>query len=228
VLYHVLYVPFSMTIFTLTTAAVILPPILVPLSVLYNFGWWVSILASGLYGPLSFLILLAYLAVMKRAVMPHMAGEYPIFKSFKAAKWQMLALNAHIYEDFAPIMGSVFYNMYLRAMGTKVGRGVACMGAVAAEYEQVSIGAGSAINEGSFLLTHTVENRRAKIRPVSIGQNVTVGALCAVLPEAVMADGAVLADMSLVMKGETVPKNGTWAGVPACAAAKGSLYPCMN
>lgn len=107
VLYHVLYVPFSMTIFTLTTAAVILPPILVPLSVLYNFGWWASILASGLYGPLSFLILLAYLAVMKRLVMPHMAGEYPIFKSFKAAKWQMLALNAHIYEDFAPIMGSV-------------------------------------------------------------------------------------------------------------------------
>lgn len=96
-----------------------------------------------------------------------------------------------------------FYNMYLRAMGTKVGRGVAFMGAVAAEYEQVSIGAGSVVNEGSFLLTHTVENRRAKIRPVSIGQNVTVGALCAVLPEAVMADGAVLADMSLVSEDNT-------------------------
>lgn len=228
VLYHILYIPFAMSVFTMTTAAVMLPPILVSLSMLYNFGWWPSILASGLYGPLSFLILLAYLAVMKRIVMPYMAGEYPIFSSFKAAKWQMLALNAHIFEDFAPIMGTVFYNMYLRAMGSKVGKGVSCMGAVAAEYEQVTIGAGSVVNEGSFLLTHTVENRRAKIRPVSIGAGVTVGALCAVLPDATMADGAALADMSLVMKGETVPKNGTWAGVPACAAPKGSLFPLME
>jgi hypothetical protein len=45
------------------------------ISMLYNFGWWPSILASGLYGPLAFLILLAYLAVMKRCVMPHMAGQ---------------------------------------------------------------------------------------------------------------------------------------------------------
>lgn len=91
-----------------------------------------------------------------------------------------------------------FYNMYLRAMGSRVGRGVACMGAVAAEYEQVSIGSGSVVNEGSFLLTHTVENRCAKIRPISIGKRVTVGALCAVLPDASMDDGAALADMSLV------------------------------
>jgi len=94
-----------------------------------------------------------------------------------------------------------FYNMYLRVMGSKVGEGVSCMGAVAAEYEQVKIGAGSVINDGSFLLTHTVENRKAKIRPVTIGQHVTIGALCAVLPDATMGDGATLADMSLVSGG---------------------------
>jgi len=106
-IYHLLYVPFAMTIFTLTTAMTTLPIILMSASMAFNFGWWPAILASGLYGPLSFLILLAYLAVMKRLVMPHMAGEYPIFKSSKAAKWQMLALNAHIYDDFSPIMGTV-------------------------------------------------------------------------------------------------------------------------
>jgi hypothetical protein len=51
--------------------------------------------------------LIAYLAVMKRIIMPHMAGEYPIFKSIKAAKWQMLALNAHIYGDFNAAKGSL-------------------------------------------------------------------------------------------------------------------------
>lgn len=83
-------------------------------------------------------------------------------------------------------------------MGSKVGRGVCCQGAVAAEYEQVTIGAGSVVNSGSFLLTHTVENRKAKIRPVILGERVTVGALSAVLPDATMADGSSLADMSLV------------------------------
>jgi hypothetical protein len=56
------------------------------------------------------------------------------------------------------------------------------------------------INEGSFLLTHTVENRCAKIRPISIGKRVTVGCLCAVLPDASMSDGSSLADMSLVSR----------------------------
>jgi hypothetical protein len=106
-LYHVMYIPFCFTIFTLTTAFQMLPGPMLGISMLYNFGWWPSILASGLYGPLAFLILLAYLAVMKRCVMPHMAGQYPIFKSFKAAKWQMLALNAHIYGDFATVTGMV-------------------------------------------------------------------------------------------------------------------------
>jgi acetyltransferase-like isoleucine patch superfamily enzyme len=91
-----------------------------------------------------------------------------------------------------------WYNLYLRAMGTQVGPGVACMGGVVAEYEQVDIGEGAVINEGSFLLTHTVENRCAKIRPISIGKRVTVGCLCAVLPDASMSDGSSLGDMSLV------------------------------
>lgn len=83
-------------------------------------------------------------------------------------------------------------------MGTKVGRGVCMIGAVAAEYEQVQIGEGTVINSGSFLLTHTVESRCAKIRPVNIGKRVTIGALCAVLPDASMGDGSYLADVSLV------------------------------
>jgi hypothetical protein len=91
--------------------------------------------------------------------------------------------------------------MYLRAMGTKVGAGVACMGGVVAEYEQVVIGEGTVVNEGTFILTHTVENRCAKIRPISIGKRVTVGGLCAVLPDAAVEDGSSLADMSLVSEG---------------------------
>jgi acetyltransferase-like isoleucine patch superfamily enzyme len=93
------------------------------------------------------------------------------------------------------------YNWYLRAMGTKIGKEVFCLGGVVAEYDQVSIGDGTVIGDGAFLLTHTVEARHVKVRPITIGKNVTIGALSAVLPDACMEDHATLHEMSLVSKG---------------------------
>lgn len=83
------------------------PHLQLSLTVLYNLGWAPSILLSIFYGPFAFFALIGYLAAMKRIVMPHMAGEYPIFRSVKCAKWQMLALNAHIYQDFNAAKGSL-------------------------------------------------------------------------------------------------------------------------
>jgi hypothetical protein len=40
----------------------------------YTLGAWPSIFVSLAYGPLAFFSLLAYLAVMKRVIMPDMAG----------------------------------------------------------------------------------------------------------------------------------------------------------
>lgn len=125
-------------------------------------------------------------------------------------------------------------------MGTKVGRGVACMGGVVAEYEQVSIGEGTVVNEGTFILTHTVENRCAKIRPISIGTRVTIGGLCAVLPDAAMEDGSSLADMSLVRCGRRGRRQAGatargWAGwlsqgtVPRlCSTSRTCRGECMH
>lgn len=61
------------------------------------------------------------------------------------------------------------YNWYVRAMGTKVGKDMFCLGGVVAEYEHVSIGDGCVIGDGAFLLTHTVENRSGTQRAVSAG-----------------------------------------------------------
>lgn len=69
---------------------------------------------------------------------------------------------------------------------------------VLAEYHQVTIGDGTVIGDGAFLLTHTVEARHVKVRPITIGKQVTIGALSAVLPDAAMEDYATLREMSLV------------------------------
>jgi carbonic anhydrase/acetyltransferase-like protein (isoleucine patch superfamily) len=62
---------------------------------------------------------------------------------------------------------------------------------------------------------HTVENRAVKMGWVTLGKRVTVGSCSAVLPGAVLEDGCVLGDMSLVMKNDTVPAGSVWAGIPA-------------
>ena len=52
----------------------------------------------------------------------------------------------------------------------------------------------------------------------SLGKRVTIGSCSAVLPGAVLEDGCVLGDMSLVMKNDTVPAGSGACGGSSCAA----------
>lgn len=63
-----------MTVFTLTGAAAVMPAALAALAVMYTLGAWPSIFASLLYGPFAYFSLIGHLALMKRLIMPHMAG----------------------------------------------------------------------------------------------------------------------------------------------------------
>lgn len=106
-LYHVVYLSAAITVFICTQAAMTLPVALLSISVLYNWGIWASILCYPIYPVFGFVILLAYLTLLKRVVMSDTGGEYTIYTSVNAAKWQMLCLNIHMYQDFDAIKGSV-------------------------------------------------------------------------------------------------------------------------
>ncbi|WIA16041.1 hypothetical protein OEZ85_012770 [Tetradesmus obliquus] len=217
-LYNVLYIAFSNTIFVTTTSMMSLPAAILGFYVLFHYGYFLGAAWAPFFLVFGFSVFLAYLAGLKRLLMPNSAGMRPIFKSVGAACWQLLCINAHLYADFNGFKGSLLYNWYLRAMGSTLGKNVFCLGGVVAEYDQVTIGDGTVIGDGAFLLTHTVEARHVKVRPITIGKQVTIGALSAVLPDAAMEDYATLREMSLVMKGETVPAGATWQGVPASLA----------
>ncbi len=55
----------------------------------------------------------------------------------------------------------------------------------------------------------------------SLGKRVTIGSCSAVLPGAVLEDGCVLGDMSLVMKNDTVPAGSGGFGVVCPAGVVG-------
>jgi non-ribosomal peptide synthetase-like protein len=113
------------------------------------------------------------------------------------------------------LQGTPFLNLYLRLLGAKIGRGVYMDTADITEFDVVSVGDRAALNEGCGLQTHLFEDRVMKISTIEIGAECTVGASAIVLYDSVMEPGAALDDLSMLMKGETLPANTVWQGSPA-------------
>jgi non-ribosomal peptide synthetase-like protein len=83
------------------------------------------------------------------------------------------------------------------------------------EFDCVHIGAYSELNAHCCPQTHLFEDRVMKIGHVHIGDRVTLGPRCNVLYGARVGDAVDLGPLTLVMKGESLPDNSAWQGVPA-------------
>jgi carbonic anhydrase/acetyltransferase-like protein (isoleucine patch superfamily) len=59
------------------------------------------------------------------------------------------------------------------------------------------------------------EDRVMKMSTVEIGARCKVGAGSLVLYDTAMENGCALGDLSLLMKGEILPRNTRWEGIPA-------------
>jgi acetyltransferase-like isoleucine patch superfamily enzyme len=64
----------------------------------------------------------------------------------------------------------------------------------------LEIGDGAVINWRAYFMGHTVERRVVRMRNVVVGERATIGALCGLLPESSVGEGAVVGDCSVVMK----------------------------
>ena len=53
-----------------------------------------------------------------------------------------------------------------------------------------------------------------KMAEVRVDNNCHLGAMSLVLYDTHIREGASVGDMSLVMKGETLPENSSWTGIP--------------
>ncbi|MFC5306715.1 Pls/PosA family non-ribosomal peptide synthetase [Azospirillum picis] len=119
------------------------------------------------------------------------------------------------------LRGTPMLPWMLRLFGTKFGQGVYMDTTDITEFDCVSVGDHCAINSLSALQTHLYEDRVMKVGRVSVGTGVTVGAGATVLYDTHVGDFARLGPLTLVMKGESIPAHGEWAGAPAEPAAQG-------
>ncbi len=113
------------------------------------------------------------------------------------------------------LRGTPFLPWLMRLFGTKMGRGIYMNMTDITEFDCVSVGDFSALNELCALQTHLYEDRVMKVGRVKVGKGVTVGAGSTVLYDTVVADYARLGPLTLVMKGEQIPSNTEWVGAPA-------------
>lgn len=148
------------------------------------------------------------------------AGEHPLWSSFVWRTELVTAMHENLADPFFNqlLRGTPFAAWFFRALGAKIGRRVHLGTTQLTEYDLVTVGDDACIGEDATLQTHLFEDRVMKVARVSIGERCTVGAQSIVLYDTTMEAGARLAPLSLLMKGETLPRESAWAGSPARAA----------
>lgn len=106
----------------------------------------------------------------------------------------------------------------LRLLGARIGRRVWLDTTYLTEFDLVHVGDDAAVGTLASLQTHLFEDRVMKMSTVRVGRGGSVGSRAVVLYDSELGDGVCLDALSLVMKGETLPRGGRWRGIPARTA----------
>lgn len=122
------------------------------------------------------------------------------------------ALSVNFFLD--QLRGTMWLPLLLRFMGVKTGKKVWLNTTDITEYDMVSIDDEAMLNEDCGPQTHLFEDRIMKIGPVHIGKQSTIGSRTIILYDSKIGDNVMIDSLSLVMKGEELPDDSSWAGSP--------------
>ncbi|KRC66931.1 amino acid adenylation protein [Aeromicrobium sp. Root236] len=143
-------------------------------------------------------------------------AEHPLWSSFV---WRNELADTFVEVLGAPWLartasGTPVLNLWLRSLGARVGRGVWCETYWLPEADLITLGAGSTVNRGCVVQTHLFHDRILSMDTVSLEPGSTLGPHSVILPAATIGAHASIGPVSLVMRGESVPKKTRWIGNP--------------
>ncbi len=144
------------------------------------------------------------------------AIEHPLWSSFV---WRNEVSDTFVETVAAPwfaraATGTPVMNLWLRALGAKIGRGVWCETYWLPEADLVTLQRGSTVNRGCVVQTHLFHDRIMRMDTVVLEDGSTLGPHCVALPAAKLGAGATVGPASLVMRGDEVPPSTRWQGNP--------------
>ncbi|MGY1643834.1 Pls/PosA family non-ribosomal peptide synthetase [Geodermatophilus sp. SYSU D00703] len=112
--------------------------------------------------------------------------------------------------------GSPVYNLYLRALGARVGRGAVVFTKHAPVCtDLITIGAGTVVRKEAYLNGYRAHSGWIQTGPVTIGANAFVGDKSVLDIGTSIGDGAQLGHASSLHAGQAVPAGERWHGSPA-------------
>jgi len=120
---------------------------------------------------------------------------------------------------FYPVMRSGFIpvplmKLFYLALGAKMGENTYSSGIIQ-DPIFVEVGDNTLIGMDALITPHIIENNKIEHHPISIGNNVTIGAHSILLAGVSVGDGALVAAGSVVRKGTQIGAGEVWGGVPA-------------
>ncbi len=189
----------------------------------HGFPFWSSallgtaVLAGTILGFSLFTAALKWLIIGR-----YKPSEKPLWSSFV---WRDELINS-LCESYvfpywvAPLLGTPFATSFFQLMGSRFGHSVYLDTTEITEFDLAWVADHAVLNNGCTIQTHLFEDRIMKMSTLRIGRYATVGTSSVVLYDSVIGPGAVLKSLSLLMKGETLPANTRWQGIP-CAFIPG-------
>jgi non-ribosomal peptide synthetase-like protein len=168
------------------------------------------ILGAGMFGA-------ALAAAAKWALVGRIrTGDQPLWSSFV---WRNELADSFVELIAAPWfaepwLGTAPLNAWLRALGSRIGRGVWCGTYWLPEADLITLADGATVNRGCVVQTHLFHDRVMSMDRVTLHEGATLGPQCVILPAASIGAAATVGPASLVMRGEAVPGRTRWTGNP--------------
>jgi non-ribosomal peptide synthetase-like protein len=182
-----------------------------------EFGWAWAALASGVVLLAAGALAGGIAVIAKWIVVGRIrAIEHPLWSSFV---WRNEVSDTFVETVAAPwfaraASGTPVMNLWLRALGAKIGRGVWCETYWLPEADLVTLEKGATVNRGCVVQTHLFHDRIMRMDTVVLEQGSTLGTHCVALPAARIGAAATVGPASLVMRGDEVPPSTRWQGNP--------------
>ncbi len=182
-----------------------------------EFGWLWTSLAGGLVMLVAGAVAGAIAVIAKWLWVGRIeAVEHPLWSSFV---WRNEVSDTFVETVAAPwfaraASGTPIMNLWLRALGASIGRGVWCETYWLPEADLVTVAKGATVSRGCVVQTHLFHDRIMRLDTVTIEEGATLGPHCVALPAARIGAGATVGPASLVMRGDEVPASSRWQGNP--------------
>lgn len=139
-------------------------------------------------------------------------GRYPLWGSYYFRVWLVQRFSALAHEKW--LQGTVFYRIFLRLLGAKVGSG-SIIGQASFEcHDLISIGSGASIGNRVILAATRVEGGEMIIGPIVIGNSVSIGGSSVIENDTTIGDDAEIGDLTVISAGTHVGALEKWAGSP--------------